>query len=60
MSNPYNDAVVVTALIANYQVGSILIDMGSLVNIIINFVFEKLGLVNFKLVLLYCFSGERR
>lgn len=48
MSNPYNNAIVDTAFIANYQMSSNLIDMRSSVNIIFNFVFNKLKLANSK------------
>lgn len=62
MSNPYNDVMVVTTLIVNYQVGRILIDTRSLVNIIYKLVFDKLGLANSKLCpirgMLYGFSWE--
>lgn len=64
MSNPYNDAVVITALIVNYQVRSFLIDTGSSVNIIFKLVFCKFGMTNLKLFhiggLLYGFLGSRR
>lgn len=49
MSNPYNDAIVDTAFIANYQMGSNLIDMRSSINIIFKSVFNKLKLANSKL-----------
>lgn len=64
MNNPSNDAIIVNELIANYQVGNILIDMGSSINTIFKSVFDKLGLVNFKLAFtrrpLYNFVKEWR
>lgn len=41
-NNPYNDAVVITTLIADYQIDNILVETGSLVNLIFKNVFEKM------------------
>lgn len=47
--NPYNDAIVIMMLVINYQIRSILIDIWSLVNIIIMFVFDEMNLMSSKL-----------
>lgn len=49
MNNPYNGVMIVTAFIANYEVGSIMIDARSPVNIIFKSVFDKLEFINSKL-----------
>lgn len=63
VGNPYNTMIVIMALIANYQIRNILIDMKSSVNINFKFVFDEVNLKSQNLnhiSLLYIFSRERR
>lgn len=49
VNTPHNDALVIRAAVANYEVARVLVDSGSSVNIIFKSAFSQMQLVEWKL-----------